>query len=156
MFNVDFQKLLTWLLPAWLRKENILLLMLALTWPVRQLYNSFLMFYDAKIYRLTHNSQVCYLQAVLNDHFDVGSRRIYIGDFDGRDRIYFWPQVDRRDVNFGEVQYFWPNDSYKDSRVDFTIHLPADVVTTTPQMAYLKSLTDEYKLAGKKYNIVRI
>jgi hypothetical protein len=156
MFNVDFKKLALWLTPQWLRQSTFLLLLMAFTWPLRQVYNSFLMFMAAKLYRLNHNGQVCYLEAVLRDAFDSTLRRIYISDFDGRERIYFWPQAENRDVDFSVTQYFWPDADYADSGVDFTIHLPADVVTTGPQMAYLKSLVNEYKLAGKNYNIVRI
>ncbi len=156
MFNIDFKKLALWLIPVWLRKSNLLLLVMVVTWPLRQVYNSFLLFTEAKLYRLRHNGQVCFLEAVLNDAFDGASRRIYISDFDGKQRIYFWPEAERRDVNFGITQYFWAETDYADSGMDFTIHLPVDVVTTTAQMAYLKSLVNEYKLAGKNYNTVRI
>lgn len=155
MFNIDFKKLALWNTPVWLRKGSIMVIVMAVTWPLRQVYNSFVAFANAKLYRLSHNGQVCYLEAVLNDAFDGASRRIIISDFDGKARIYFWPEAERRDVNFGITQYFWPESDYADSGVDFTIQIPADVATSTPQMAYLRSLADEYKLAGKNYNIVR-
>lgn len=155
MFNLDIKKVTVWQTPAWLRKPTVLVILLAVTWPLRQVYNSFVAFMAAKLYRLSHNSQVCYLEAVLRDAFDTTLRRIFISDFDGRERIYFWPEVDRRDVDFSETQYFWPESDYADSGIDFTIHLPLDIVTNAAQMAYLKSLANEYKMAGKQYNIVR-
>lgn len=155
MFNEDLKKLALWLTPVWLRKPNFLILILAFTWPLRQLYNDFLKFVAAKLYRLSHNGQVCYLQAVLNDAFDVVLKRIWIGNFEGITRIFFWPEVDERDVDFSVDVFFWANADYADSGIDFTIHVPTDIVTTAPQMAYLRALTDEYKLAGKNYNIVR-
>lgn len=155
MFNIDLKKLALWLIPTWLRQPTMLVIVMAVTWPLRQVYNSFLLFTEAKLYRLSHNGQVCYLEAVLNDAFDATLRRIWIGDFDGKERIFFWQEAERRDVDFSITQYFWPDSDYADSGVDFTIHLPLDVSTGTGQMPYLKSLTDEYKLAGKNYNIVR-
>lgn len=155
MFNVDLKKLALWLTPTWLRQPTVLVIVMAVTWPLRQVYNSFLSFTQAKLYRLNHNGQVCYLEAVLNDAFDATLRRIWIGDFAGKERIYFWPEAERRDVDFSITQYFWPDSDYADSGVDFTIHLPLDIVTSVAQMAYLKSLANEYKLAGKNYNIVR-
>ena len=156
MFNEDFKKLALWLTPVWLRKANVLIFVLAFTWPIRQLYNQFLLFVAAKIYRLSHNGQVVYLQKVLNDAFDVTLKRIWIGDFVGINRIYFWPETDLRDVDFSVVQFFWEDSAYADSGVDFIVHIPVDVATTAPQLAYMRSLTDEYKLAGKNYNIERI
>lgn len=151
MFNVNFTRLVIWFTPIWLRSGAMRIFILSWTWPVRQLYNLFTLFIAAKLYRLSHNSQVFSIRAVLNDAFDNTLRRIYITDFNGLFRIYFWPETDRRDVDFSEVQFFWPDDMYSDSGTDFTIHLPIDLVF---RMEYLTSLVDEYKLAGKQYNIV--
>ena len=156
MFNVNFKKMAVWLTPQFLRQSKYLLLLQAFTWPLRQKYDSLIMFMNAQLYRLAHNSQVCYLEAMLNDKFDFTQRRIYITDFDGKKRIYFWPDADERDVNFGVDVYFWPDSDYADSGIDFTIHLPTDVVTTNAKMIYLNSLMATYKLPSKNYNIVRI
>lgn len=152
--DIDFKKLALWYIPAWLRQPTFLLLIYAALMPIIRLFNMLKSYYDSKVYRLTHNGQVCYLEAVLNDKLDATLRRIWIGDFQGKNRIYFWPELERRDVNFEDVQFFWSESDYGDSGVDFTIHLPAGVATSEPQMAYLRSLANEYKLAGKQYNVV--
>lgn len=151
MFNVDFKKLIIWVVPRWLRHSELRIIILSATWPVRQLYNMFLLFVAAKLYRLAHNSQVFSLQKVLNDAFDSTLKRIYITDFAGKTRIYFWPEIERRDVDFSVDQFFWPDIDYADSGTDFTIHLPLGI---SLRMEYLVSLMDEYKLAGKTYNII--
>lgn len=156
MFNVDFKRLAVWVTPHWMRKIKVLILVLAFTWPIRQLYNQFLEFVAAKIYRLSHNGQVCYLEKVMNDAFDIALKRIYITDFGGKERIFFWPETDLRDVDFSITRYFWENDAYADSGIDFIVHIPMDVATTEPQLAYMRSLLNEYKLAGKNYLIERI
>lgn len=162
MGEINFNRLVSWHIPNWLRKNRTVLLALALIWPIKQLHSSLLSFMAAKLYRLSHNGQVCYLEKVLNDAFDPTLKRIWIGNFEGAERIYFWPEVDRRDVDFSTVQFFWADIDYADSGIDFTVHLPAftqprslNIITTPSQLAYLKALTDEYKLAGKRYNIVR-
>jgi hypothetical protein len=154
MLQLDFKKLVLWLLPPQLRKSNTLLLLLAWTMPIRSLYDSFQRFLADKLYRLNHNSQVCYLRAVLNDQFDRFNRRIQIVDFVGKQRIYFWPESDKRDVDFSITKYFWADADYADSGVDFTVLIPANVATTPGEMARIRSFIDEYKLAGKNYNIV--
>lgn len=156
MYKLDFKKLVIWLTPQWLRKSTILLLLQVFIMPVRDLFDSLNRFVDAKLYRLNHNSQVCYLRAVLNDKFDFFQRRILIGDFEGRERIYFWPQADRRDVNFENTQFFWPDSAYADSGVDFTVKIPEGVAFNQSEMARLNAEIREYKLPGKNYNIVRI
>ncbi len=156
MFNLLLQRLIKWLTPHYLRKNRWAILTSSATWPVRQLYNEFVVFAKAKLYRLQHNGQVCLFEKVLNDAFDVLNKRIYITDFEGLRRIFFWPEEDLRDVDFSVTRFFYTNDQYDDSGIDFTIHLPADIVLTQPEMDYLVSLADEYKLAGKNYNIVRI
>lgn len=155
MFNVDFTILIRWLTPHALRKSKLLIFLKAFAWPVSQLHNDFLRFVAAKLYRLSHNGQVCYLEKVLNDAFDVISKRIYIGDFEGVERIYFWPELDNRDVNFGVDQFFYEDAAYADSGVDFVVHVPFGVAASIPQLALMNSLLNEYKLAGKNYLIQR-
>lgn len=153
--NIDFKKLTLWYLPSWIRTNGVVLMVYAAILPVIRLSTMLQSYFAAKVYRLNHNSQICYLEAVLRDVFDADLRRIYISDFDGKNRIYFWPELDRRDVNFEENQYFWSETDYGDSGVDFSIHVPQDAAVGQAQEAYLRSLADEYKLAGKQYNVIR-
>lgn len=152
--NIAFKKLVNWMLPKWLRASLMLLIVQAASWPVRQKYNAFVQFAKDTVYRLQHNSQVCYLRAVLNDKMDLTSRRIQVVDFDGIQGIYFWPDEDLRDVDFTGDVYFWPDNMYADSGIDFTVKVPTGLIVSAAQMAYLKSLVNEYKMAGKNYNIV--
>lgn len=156
MYSVNYKKLIVWMIPHWLRKNVVLILAQACVWLIIQTYNAFIRFVDAKLYRVRHNSQVCYLRAVLNDAFDNLPRRILIDDFDGLERIYFWAEADQRDIDFSVTQYFWADNAYADSGVDFTVKLPTDIVTTDPEMKRLMANLNEYKLPGKNYNIVRI
>lgn len=142
------------MLPIWLRQSVFILFIQAATWPLRKKYNEYVQFANDTLYRLQHNGQVCYLRAVLNDKLDYTDRRILIVDFVGIQGIYFWPDEADRDYNFDNDIFFWPDNMYADSGIDFTVKVPFGLITTEAQMAYLKSLVNEYKMAGKNYNIV--
>lgn len=156
MWQVDLKKLVTWLTPTYLRKSNVMLLQQSWNWTLRQDYNTFQMFVNAKLYRLSHNSQVCYLRAVLNDAFDFSLRRINIVDYDALQSIYLYPDQDNRDIDITGDLYMWADNFYGNSGVDFTVQIPATIVTSEADLAYLASLLAEYKTPGKNYNIQRI
>lgn len=155
MFQVNFYKLIVRLLPEWLRFNAILILLKGWIWPLIQIYEQFLLFRDSKLYRLKHNSQVCYYQKALNDRFDSIQRRIQIIDFGGQDRIYFWSDAAKQDVYF-DTHYFWPDSAYLDSGVDYTILLPVDVAVTNSDYQHLIALINEYRFVGKSFNIQRL
>lgn len=155
-FQIDYKKLVVWLTPGWMRKASFSLLLQVFNWPVRQDYDTFQRFVTDKQYRLSHNGQVCYLRAVLNDAFDYTLRRIDIVDFASLPSTYVWPDEDARDINIEGDLYLWPDEMLGDSGIDFTVQIPASIVTSANELAYLDSLLREYKLASKNYNIQRI
>ena len=138
-----------------MRKANFLLLMNCAYWALKEVYNNFQLFITNTEYRLAHNSQRCYLRAVLNDAFDPTLRRIYIDNFDALVKLYLWPDEYLRDVNIEADIFLWPDDSYGDSGVDFTVFIPVDIVTSEGDLARLRALLAKYKTPGKNYNIVR-
>lgn len=152
MFKIVFTKLVQWLLPSFLRLPNISLFLLAANKGLRDSYTVFLTYRDSALYRLNHNSQVCYLQAVLNDYFDFTLRRICIVDFSAYGAIFFWVDTDTSHVVFmgDENPVFFFND---DVGIDFTVQIPKDIVTDNSSIAHLKSLVNYYKLAGKQYSL---
>lgn len=154
--NVDFKKLALWCTPQWLRQSLFVLFLQASLWPLRQTYNKYVFFVKDTLYRLQHNGQVCYLRAVLNDKCDLTLRRIEVVDFDGLIRLYLWRESDLRNLIIDLPVYLYPNDAYADSGIDFTVKVPAALITTSAQLAYVKSLINEYKMAGKNYNIIAI
>jgi hypothetical protein len=155
MWSVDFKKLLKNHTPKWLRQSLYLLVLFAATWPVRQKYNEFVLFVNNIFYRLRHNSQVCYLRKVLNDKCDSTQRRILVVDYEGIQGLYLWADEDLRDVDFGDDRGLWPDDMIVDSGIDFTVRVPLAIINTQPEIAYLKSNVNEYKMGGKTYNIVK-
>jgi hypothetical protein len=80
VFSIDFNVLLQILLPLRKRKLIRQSWLAALISPVVYLYQLFLNQRQTHLYTLSHTSQVVYMQAILNDRFDMQLRRIYISD----------------------------------------------------------------------------
>ena len=155
MFKINFTKLVQWLLPSFLRNANLVIFVMAANKGLRDSYDKFLVYRDSALYRLNHNSQVCYLQAVLNDYFDQVLRRIRITDFSSYGATYVWVDTDSDSTHWKFVSetesiYFY-ND---DVGIDFSVQVPKDKFTDSSSMAHLKALVNYYKLAGKQYSIV--
>ncbi|MCC8154675.1 MAG: hypothetical protein LIP01_10995, partial [Tannerellaceae bacterium] len=82
-YDIQIRKLVFILLPTFLRKPILVGLPYSIVTPVCEMYTRFLRFREDSNYRMTYNGQICYLKAVLNDHFDPVQRRINISDEPG-------------------------------------------------------------------------
>lgn len=80
LFQIDFDVLVLQLLPSFLRQKRLFALARAMVAPIGTLYERFMRSRDEHNYALTHNGQVCYLRAALNDAF--GTTHFDIFDFD--------------------------------------------------------------------------
>lgn len=151
--SLNIKKLAVWLIPVWLRNSLFILIINASVQPLKQLYNNYVAFVKSTLYRLQHNGQICYLQAVLNDKLDNEQRRIFISNFTSIAALYVWAETDLRDINFENTIYIYTFSMYGDGGVDFIVNKPSSVANNTNELAFLKSVVDEYKLASKKYII---
>ena len=77
-YEVNIKRFALLLLPTFWRKPLLATLAYAMVSPLGYLHTRFVLFRRDTVYRLTHNGQVCYLRAVLNDQFDPIERRITI------------------------------------------------------------------------------
>lgn len=156
MFDIDFNNVVVWLTHrrvltvfnvAWLK---------ALISPIADLYNEFKAYREDILYKLNHNSQVCYIEAALNDAFDIVERRIYTSDAGGEMVTLINRDTDGDaliiddDANGGIIIH---NDSaYFGGSYDFIVNIPYQF--TDAEMYRLKALVDYYKLAGKRFDVV--
>lgn len=158
IYNVDFRKLGLLLLPTFLRQPILSAIVNAMVSPIGYLHTSLTTFRNESNYRLTHNGQVCYLRAVLNDMFDPLARRITIGDIPGDvDGFTLYQRsvgraksIPRRDperltvINrrgFGGA-----------NRCDFEIMIPAVLQANIPA-SRINAVVNTYKLATKRFLI---
>jgi len=151
VFNIDIKKLAMLLLPIKLRQARLFALLRAMVTPVSSLHYKFTVKRDANIYKLKHNSQVCYLRAALNDSFDVEKRRIKIFDGNQYARNYIYTRGEEKPKHLGTM-YLYDRADYSDTGVDFIVEVPAE----TYRKYEMEALIDFYRLASKRYKIVQV
>lgn len=154
MLRIDFDRLLLWLLPTFLRKAAWLAWLTALITPVKSLYVEFVAYAAFSDYRLAGTGQVVSIQRVLNDRFDATLRRISIIDGERFTRQYIFTAEENKPVYLGTM-YIHDKDDYEDSGVDFIVVLPVDVYQSLNDntLSELKANLNFYHLPGKRYKI---
>lgn len=161
-YNLNYKRLVLLLLPTYWRRPTIASILFSAVTPVSYLHLLFLNFRKATNYRLSHNGQVCYLRAVLNDAFDPTQRRITLSDVAGTHEpfLLYWrsennaKRIYRRDQSKEMIlnrRGFGGTDSF-----DFVINIPNELNLSADDITRLKALTDTYKLVSKRYQIIYI
>jgi hypothetical protein len=153
MFNVDFNTLITWLLPPMLRQTIFYAWMQALCQPIVSMYNQFMTYRTQDLYDVNHDSRVFSMQAVCNDSFDATLRRIYITDGLNKERIYIYLREENQPVCIDPPIYIWNPADYNDTGVDFIVWVPTALNLNATQQVQLNALITTYKLASKRYVI---
>lgn len=157
-YTWDFTKLVTYLLPSFLRKDRLIGWLKALCAPSDTLHTQFITFVSDKIYEQNFTGQVISLERLLNDQFDSSLRRIYITD-GNREEIFIF-NGDGTGFAEGNESYFFNGTGVDEVYVfngedssllyDFVVNVPVSLVYDS---AKFNALIIKYKLAGKKYII---
>ncbi|MBR3648245.1 MAG: hypothetical protein IKN59_07660 [Paludibacteraceae bacterium] len=156
-YNINYSRLALALVPIRLRQPLMMNFIYVLLSQVRRLATVFDSFRTTVNYRLTHNSQVCYLRAVLNDRFDMSQRRIEIIDVEPQSspvlyqrplsRFLMAPEAGSGNAIMLSKRAFSGNDA-----VNFAVIVPAVLRGAFPE-DQMRALVDTYKLASKRYTI---
>ncbi|TXI13513.1 MAG: hypothetical protein E6Q66_10000 [Pedobacter sp.] len=156
MFTLDYRRLIKMLLPAALRKEQMVLWLHALLAPVMRLYLEFLRYRHLVNYRMEHTGQVIYLEKILNERFDTASKQIFIDDGTKYDTINIFLTAEKKPKYLGKI-YLYDHLAYGETGADFQVHIPEDIPIWTDSglMAECRSLLNYYKLAGKRYKLIK-
>lgn len=167
LFNVDFTVLIRTLTPVRLRNSIMLAWLGALVSPVVWLYNLFAANRTNNLYILAHDSQVCYLQAALNDLFDPVSRGILVVDGPFEDPLFIYLNIENKPLWVGLVSeegttiYPDPQVLYTNAEtallgISFIVQVPIAVASGSGyNLLRLKALVDFYRLPGRgNYNVV--
>lgn len=153
--TVNYNRLTSWLLPIDWRQILFTKWVNLLVFPLKVLYQDFIKYRKKKLYRLSHNSQVCYMEAVLNDAYDPALRRIRIQNGLFLQPVYFYTPPEERPVYFG-TQYFYDPQDLITEGADFIVCIPEDLKPSTiialdSYLSDIKALVNSYKLASKTY-----
>lgn len=156
LFDINWDKLVLYLLPTFLRKPFLLGYTRALLSPMESLYYKWYNWRIDNIYKLEHTNQICYLRGSLNDKFDPVERRIYIGNGLLFDTQYIFTEVEEQDVWLGteaEEETVWLRTEAEtaDTGLDFIVYVPETIYNT--QLDGLRAHIEFYKAGGKRYNI---
>jgi hypothetical protein len=161
IYNINFRELVNLLTPPILRKLKFTDFLEALLKPLEEVNFNFKIFRNKSIYKVTRNGQIVYLQAVLNDSYDNGLRRIYIEDFPIYEPIYIYPVSDEKPAYLGSPYLYTDEEIYNAVEFDFLVFIPVEYRPSSPEnlnifLIQIRSLINYYKLASKRYNIIFI
>jgi hypothetical protein len=160
---VDFERLAVQLLPALLRKPKLVAWLLAMLYPLRQLYARWLLEADAARRELAYNSQTILFEKALNDQFDPApapyGRRIVIQNSDTEllplylnfssenQPDTYW----RYTVEGAPWQYLYYEAEFN-SQLDFTVRVPV-VLRSAERTIQLHARIQHFKLAMRRYQL---
>jgi hypothetical protein len=161
IYNIDFRELANLLTPPFLRKLKFIDFLEALLKPLEEVNFDFKIFRNKAIYKVTHNGQTVYLQAVLNDSYDNGLRRIYIDDVPIYDPLYIYPEANEKPVYIGKPYLYTAAEALNFSGFDFLVFVPVEYKPFEEKeleifLTQIRSLINYYKLASKRYDIIFI
>jgi hypothetical protein len=159
IYNINFSRLIKQLLPIAVRQPVIIALIKVLINPVIYVYNQFINYRNISLYKLNHTSQVCYMEAMLNDEFDSIFRRIKIGNSDYKEPIWFYEPEQDLEVwlDVDDPVYFDEPEAFGRS-VDFIVFVPDVLQPASPEalnalIVKMSGLINYYKLFSKNYEI---
>jgi hypothetical protein len=155
-FDVDIDNVVWTNLPVRLRQVIQFAWLKAVIAPVKYIYGLFMANRVNNLYYLAHNSQVCYMEAALNDTFDNTLRRIYITDGADEYPIYEALISETEYIYEGlasEVGGLYANVLYEplaaetviEEGTGFVVHVPAAILN----VAYMTAQIDAYRLPGR-------
>lgn len=157
-FKIDYNRLVVLLLPTFLRRPVLFGFLRAAVWPLEQLYNKFRTARGEHNYRLTHNGQVCYLRACLNDHFksNTGVFDIIPVEREGEWLFAVTETGERVPITISEdniseaenVPIVYNELMLNTEQNEFIVSVPADIYDTA--LEEVKALVNQYKLISKR------
>lgn len=144
------------MLPTLLRRKIMFALCRAAVAPVRTLYGRFLDKRKAHIYSLTHNGQVCYLRAALNDAFGVTGFDIV--DYDDGRGEWLYAKSEELDNHLYAVDEQLDDEGnpvpilYDEARLNlpmntFVVQVPAAIYATS--LEQVKGIVERYRPLSK-------
>ncbi|AJA67308.1 hypothetical protein MYRA21_0064 [Myroides sp. A21] len=150
IYRFDFKRFIKLFIPIAYRNKTILELFGCFLFPIKQLHQRFVNYRKEVIQKMSYNSQVVYMQKMLNDYFDPFLRRIRIENNSIDDRVLFYTEPRNKPVYFGTQRFF--SDRWQ-RNYDFLVIIPKDVILNDKEKTQMKNLIEYYKLYSKNYEI---
>ena len=157
-YEVNIKRFALLLLPTFWRKPLLATLAYAMVSPLGYLHTRFVLFRRDTVYRLTHNGQVCYLRALLNDKFDPIDRRITITEtVENVGFITLRKREEDAEVlvprrGSGRILILNRRGYGGVSGYDFWVNIPLALYDKL-DITQVRAVVDAYKLASKRFSI---
>ncbi len=169
IFDIDFNKWIALMLPTFMRRRRLFAFVRALCAPLylgkNSLYQCFLEMRGDHIYRLSHNGQVCYLRAALNDAFGL-KKGFEIEDADEYEGEWIYakdPSMPQQLLAVDEGKNPKPGENdpppehptplladearLNAPRNSFIVRVPGNIYTT--QLDKVKAIVEKYRILSK-------
>lgn len=157
IFRIDFDKWVLSMLPSLLRRKVMFALCRAAVAPVRAIYERFTEKRKAHNYTLTHNGQVCYLRAALNDAF--GTTSFDIVDYDDGRGEWLYAKSEELDHHLYAVDETLDDENnpvpilYDEAKLNlplntFIVQVPATIYATN--LDKVEGIVERYRPLSKK------
>jgi hypothetical protein len=155
IFDVNWRRFARMFTPVELRRSKLMALLYAALTPVAELHATFVAYRNNVQYRLGINYQVCYLEKLLNDEYDVEHRRIYIENSPQPFLpVVLYTKAEGKPVKMFTKAEETPVKFYRKSEttgtLGFIIFVHVDVIFTEAEMA---ALVRQYCLETKTFEI---
>jgi hypothetical protein len=163
IFKINYTWLLLWNVATFLRATVRMKWLNVVISPLIGIYDNLLQFRDEQLYKMSHNSQVVYLEKVLNDKFDYSLREIYIKNSEVYEPVWFYDTDENKPVYHYDSAdeapvYYYDQSDFENYNSDFEVIIPNRLKPATPEEIaafelQVKMLVDYYKLYSKRYII---
>lgn len=155
IYIVNFKKLVTQRLPVDLRQQKVMAFFLAFVSPIVTIYNALILFRTNMLYKLLINSQVVYLEKLLNDRYDTTLRRIHILDGKEYAASFLFTKAESKPMviyrkSEDRPKFLYTRGEAGQYTFDFVVFVPVSVTYDTNEMT---SLVASNKLASKLFTI---
>lgn len=156
IFQSDWRRFVRMFTPVELRRSSLLAALYAALSPLASLHASFLVFRTNVQYRLGINYQVCHLERLLNDTYDVELRRIYINNEPPNFLpIVLFTTAEAQPVKLFQKSEAIPLKLYRKSEtpaelISFVIYVHAEIIFNAVEFS---ALVRQYCLVTKQFSI---
>ena len=162
IYNIDFDKLAGRLLPSFLKKPMLIAWVRLLVSPLRYVNDELVSFVADKRIAATYTGQVMILQRALNREFAMGSGgNITITDtgvlypryytYYKREGAGYLGNYYHKYETVGALGNVWFRGEYA-NQIHFTVRVPSATVASDES---IRAFVNQYKVAGKRFQIIR-
>lgn len=160
IFDINYNKLSTWLTPVVLRKPKTMAFINTLVSPVVFIYNLFIINRRSNLYKLMITPQVCYVEMALNEKYDPVRRRITIAQSKRKDPVFLYEKIENKPVSlFTKMEteqsktILFQKGEASSFQYDFIIKVPKTISFNMDEMS---AVVDGYILPDKVYKITTV